>query len=79
MKALQSLFDKDPICTTALLGVAVAGWSILFDRAVDQTSSTIRVPTTMTLKLAKLNQLPKGVLDQESAFWLRAVSFVPHA
>ena len=34
MKALQSLFDKDPICTTALLGVAVAGWSILFGRAM---------------------------------------------
>jgi len=34
-------------------------------RAVDQTSSTIRVPTTMNLKLAKLNQLPKGLLDQE--------------
>ena len=34
-------------------------------RAVDQTASTIRVPTTMNLKLIKLNQLPKGLLDQE--------------
>ena len=27
-------FEADPIRTTALLGVAVAGWSILFDRAM---------------------------------------------
>ena len=34
MKALQSLFDKDPIRTTAELGLSIAGWSILMERAL---------------------------------------------
>ena len=34
MKALQSLFDKDPIRTIAELGLSIAGWSILMERAL---------------------------------------------
>ncbi len=34
-------------------------------RAIDQTSATIRVPTSMNLVLAKLNQLPQGLNDEQ--------------
>ena len=34
-------------------------------RAIDQTSATIRVPTSMNLVLMKLNQLPFGLSDEQ--------------
>lgn len=34
MKALQSLFDKDPIRTIACFTMGVAGWTIMFDNAM---------------------------------------------
>ena len=34
-------------------------------RAIDQTSSTIRIPTNMNLTLTKLNHLPPGLTNEE--------------
>ena len=34
-------------------------------RAIDQTATTIRVPTSMNLALTKLNQLPSGLNDEQ--------------